>query len=536
MADLTSLPIRQLLTRVHTGQIRIPAFQREFVWDPERISHFVDSIYKGYPYGSLLFWATTETLESDRSIGPYELPMPADKSPITYVLDGQQRVTSLFMTFQTELPRPNEGEWPEIYFDLSAEPSAQQSQFLALVESEVDQSTHFPLRTLFDSAEYRKATDQFRDRPDYLEVLDDLHSRFKEAIVPIQGLETDDRAAVAIVFERINRMGVELSPLELLAAWTWSEDFDLRQKFVGLQEELELFSFGDAVTGGDLVLRCCSAILKADPSIEALMKLDGEVIRQSFDRVENGIKGAVDFLSQQLYIDTVKTLPYPLMLVPLSVYFSTPGNEMRQTPAAQIEVLKQWFWRACFAERYSGQTLRAARADILDMQALRDGREHQLAKFSVSISHDFFLNSAFRMNSARTATFVNLLASRGPRTFLSGNSVNLRSVLQAYNKSEFHHIFPKAYLEELKVEPAAINSLANFCFLSRVDNNKIRRKAPSEYRMMMPLKPELDAILTSALVEPGDFDTDFETFRNARARRLAVCARRLAGLSEPEAE
>jgi len=109
-------------------------------------------------------------------------------------------------------------------------------------------------------------------------------------------------------------------------------------------------------------------------------------------------------------------------------------------------------------------------------------------------------------------------------------------VLQAYNKSEFHHIFPKAYLEELKVEPAAINSLANFCFLSRVDNNKIRKKAPSEYRKMMPLKPELDAILTSALVKPGDFDTDFETFRNARARRLAVCARRLAGLSEPEAE
>ena len=53
---------------------------------------------------------------------------------------------------------------------------------------------------------------------------------------------------------------------------------------------------------------------------------------------------------------------------------------------------------------------------------------------------------------------------------------------------------------------------------------------------MMPLKPELDAILTSALVKPGDFDTDFETFRNARARRLAVYARRLAGLSEPEAE
>jgi len=499
MSGLTGFPIRDLLARVHSGQVRIPAFQRAFVWDADRIANFIDSIYKGYPYGSLLFWSTREQLASDRDIGPYELPAPADQIPITYVLDGQQRVTSLFMTFQTELDRPHNTEFPDIYFDLSVQPTVQQSQFVALAAGDVDPSVHFPLRTLFDSAEYRRATDAFRDNAAHLKVVDDLHSRFKEAMVPVQAIETEDRATVAIVFERINRLGVALSPLELLSAWTWNEDFDLRQKFTDLEEELELFSFGDVVTSGDLILRSCAAILKGDPSVESLMDMDGGDIRDAFDRVENGIKGAVDFLSKQLHVETVKTLPYPLMLVPLAVYFAISGNQMRHTPAAETSEIKKWFWRACFAERYSGQTVRAARTDIAEMSKLRDGKEHSLSKFAVAIEADFFLSTAFRMNSARTATFVNMLASRNPRTLLSGNEVDLKAVLQAYNKSEFHHIFPKAFLDELNVDVREINSLANFCFLSRADNNKIRRKEPSIYRLF-----ELSRAMWSSRLRPAD--------------------------------
>jgi hypothetical protein len=536
VAELTSIPIRELLTRVHSGRIRIPAFQRDFVWDAERIAHFMDSIYKGYPYGSLLFWSTQEQLASDKKIGPYELPSPGDKLPITYVLDGQQRVTSLFLAFQTDLPRASSAEYPDIYFDLTAEPAVQQSQFVALSADDVNPAAHFPLRTLFDPKEYRLATDVFRENAEYLERLDDVYSRFKEAGIPVQIIETEDRATVAIVFERINRLGVELSTLELLSAWTWNEDFDLRQKFKDLEEDLELFSFGDAVTGGDLILRSCAAILQGDPSVEALMKLDGNDIRGSFDRVQNGIKGAVEFLSKQLHVDTVKTLPYPLMLVPLSVYFAISGEQLRQTPASEMSTLKRWFWRACFAERYSGQTLRAARTDITEMAKLRRGEANDLGNFTVSVTDDWFLGTSFRMNSARTATFVNLLANRTPRSFISGNKVDLKAVLQAYNKSEFHHIYPKAFLEEQGVDSRDINSLANFCFLSRADNNKIRRKKPSVYRELMPDEEEsLREIFDAALLGEDDFDDDFDAFRRARAKRLTTYASALCGLIPPAA-
>lgn len=537
MAELKSVPIRQLLGQVLTGQVRIPAFQRAFVWDSERIAHFMDSIYKGYPYGSLLFWTTQHKLDSDRHIGPYALPEAEEKNPVTYILDGQQRVTSLFMTFQTELPRPAGDEYPDIYFDLSAEPSVQQSQFLAVADADIKPDMHFPMRALFDSAAYRRATDPFKDDPEKLQILDDLHSRFKEAMIPVQAIETEDRATVAIVFERINRLGVALSPLELLSAWTWNEDFDLRHKFSELEEELDLFAFGDAVTGGDLVLRCCAAVLKGEPTVEALMSTDGDSIRAAYARVTNGIRGAIDFLSRRLHVETVKTLPYPLMLVPLAVFFAVEDGRLPRFTDAQLSELEKWFWRACFAERYSGQTLRAARADVAEMAKLRDGSTDEIARFPVTVGADFFSETNFRMNSARTATFVNMLAGLGPLSFLSGSPVNLKAVLQAYNKSEFHHIYPKAYLDAQGVDGRSINSLANFCFLSRDDNNKIRRSAPSDYRAWMPnAEATISAILGAALLTDDDFDDDFEKFRRARAERLADHARSLCGIEESPAE
>jgi hypothetical protein len=526
MSDLTSYPIRKLLDQVYSGQIRIPAFQRGFVWDADHVAHFLDSIYKGYPFGSLLFWLTQERLKSERNLGPFELPHPHDKYPISYVLDGQQRVTSLFITFQTEFDRPSDPDWRPIYFDLSAKGTAQQSQFIALKPAEVDPAVHFPLDSLFNSVTYRLATARF-NRPEEITAIDQLHSVFKEAQVPIQLMETEDRTTVAIVFERINRMGVELTALELLSAWTWSEDFDLRIKLDQMQEELDDFAFGDIGTDPNLVLRCCAAILKEDPSIDALMNINGNDIRTNYERVYNGIKGAIDFLRKQLNIVTLKTLPYPLLLVPLSVYFAVSGGGMRVTPDIEIRALKRWFWRCCFSERYSGQTIRAAKTDIQEMAKLRDGTPHSLGNFTVDIRESFFL-STFRITTARTATFVNMLAQLVPLSFISGNKVDLDSVLQNYNKAEFHHIFPKAYLAKQPNQEffEYVDSLANFCFLSRIDNNKIRANAPSEYRQLMPKDPRaLKEILSSAAVNESVFNDNFREFVVARVSELAEIAK-----------
>jgi uncharacterized protein with ParB-like and HNH nuclease domain len=88
---MQQLSIPDILTKVAAGQIRIPKFQRGFVWEPDRVAYLMDSIYKGYPIGSLLLWRTGEQLKDERNLGPFELPTPEANFPIDYVLDGQQR-------------------------------------------------------------------------------------------------------------------------------------------------------------------------------------------------------------------------------------------------------------------------------------------------------------------------------------------------------------------------------------------------------------------------------------------------------------
>jgi hypothetical protein len=519
------MTIRELIEGIGAGQVRIPAFQRDFVWEPDRIALFVDSIYKGYPFGSLLFWRAKELLKHERKLGPYELPPLREDYPIDYVLDGQQRVTAMFASFQTELARPAADKWTDIYFDYQAEADPQDSSFFALTEDEADPDRFFPVSVLFDITGYRQATE--RVEPAHLPHIDDLQSKIKEAQIPVEVLRTDDRAKVAIVFERINHQGVPLDTLQLLTAWTWSEDFDLQQRFEDLREALEEHGFAGVGEDTSLVLRCCAAILTGQPTADYLIPLNGSEVRDRFDEVENGIKGAIDFLRTQLGVETLRNMPYPAMLIPLSVYFAIPGTEQLTVPAQARRTLERWFWRSCFSERYSGQTNRVARSDVREMVLLREEEESRLGEFAVpAVLRDFFSDTVFRLGSARSATFVLLLASREPRSFISGNKVDLAAVLQAYNRHEFHHMYPRALLRDDGVPSLAINCLANMCILNRADNNKIKRQRPSEYKALMPTDG-LDAILSSAVTTETLFTDDFESFREERAEMLAEIAETL---------
>src|SRR5262245_61263024 len=158
---METLSIREIIEQVDRGQIRVPAFQRGFVWDPDRVAFFLDSIFKQYPFGSLLFWRAQERLKCERNLGPFELPEPVADYPLDYVLDGQQRITSLYATLQTGKEVAQTAEWKDIYFDYGLPFNAQDTQFFALLPHEVVLAKHFPLRCLFDTTAYRRATAGF---------------------------------------------------------------------------------------------------------------------------------------------------------------------------------------------------------------------------------------------------------------------------------------------------------------------------------------------------------------------------------------
>jgi len=532
--SVASVAIRQLLNRVANGEVRIPAFQREFVWDPDRVQFLMDSIYKGFPIGTLLFWRTQEQLQSDRDLGPYILPLPKSHYPIEYVLDGQQRLTSIFSVFQTELKKAENPavDWIDIYFDLRAREDVQSSQFRALKPNEVDERRHFPLNVLFDVAAYGARVRKLCDKDAAL--VDDLQNRFKEAQIPIETIETDDHSKIAIVFERVNRGGVPLDTYQLLAAWTWSGDFDLRSRFDDLAAELEDGGYGDLGNEPDLLLKCAAAVISDECTARAVVALRGGDVRDQFDSIANGVKGAVEFLKKQCGVVSLKVLPYKSLLIPLVRFFATDNQNGFHPTGTQLEALRAWFWNSCFSRRYSNSVDNALEVDIHAVIHLRNKDDFSKFNFSpLDLGCDFFMNNVFSLNAVNTKTFILLMASVFPRSFLSGANVDIGSVLLNCNRTEFHHIFPKAHLEnKLNIKGRDRQfRLANFAFLSQTDNRRIKNKSPSEYVVDIPEIGRKD-ILNRAFVSEEMMYKDYDEFCFARSELLLAQANKLCKIDD----
>ena len=508
--------IREILDAVYRGQVRIPAFQRGFVWEPDRVAFLIDSIYKRYPFGALLYWRTNERLRTENTLGPFQLPEPDADFPIDYVLDGQQRVTSIFGVFQTELTG-NSNLWKDVYFDYRASEDVQESQFFALDGTEVDPDRHFPLRAIYQTAEYRRLTREMTDQ--LAERIDAMQSVFKEARIPVQSFRTEEKEKVAIIFERINRQGVPLDTLQLLSAWTWSEDFQLRTQFEELIEELGDYGFTDISNDISLLLRCTAAILTGSSRPESLVRLNGAVVRERFTEVVNGIRGALDFISSEYHLPSIDNLPYSNSLIPLSVFFASPGTEEVALADGQRRTINRWFWRASFSGRYSAGVLRHLDADLAEARKLRVGTPSQLDNIPAHVTADFFLQNKFLLSSVNTKAFVAVLAQQSPRNFVSGSLVDLRIKLQRYNRKEFHHLMPKAFLTSSGQTGQDSNLLANFCFIARADNRAIGGDAPSLYRQHMA--EPTDEILQSHLCPNALFDDRYEPFLQLRSHALA---------------
>ncbi|CAL79779.1 hypothetical protein BRADO6128 [Bradyrhizobium sp. ORS 278] len=137
----------------------------------------------------------------------------------------------------------------------------------------------------------------------------------------------------------------------------------------------------------------------------------------------------------------------------------------------------------------------------------------------------FFLNNTFRLNSVISRTFILLLAQNGPRSFLSGNKIDLRKALKDYNRNEFHHIHPRSFLKGAKKSNIDDSCLANICFLSRTDNNIISGSAPSAYRKK--LSEDIQELEEANFLPPSTWEDNFEKFAEDRSVLLTAYAAQL---------
>lgn len=262
-----------------------------------------------------------------------------------------------------------------------------------------------------------------------------------------------------------------------------------------------------------------------------MLGLNGGEVRDRFDEIENGLRGAIDFLRSSLNVEKLGNLPFPTLLIPLASFFAAPDGTDVKASQDQLDALKRWFWRAAISRRYSGDVQRRINADITEARKLRDGESSELANIPANVTAEWFLDNSFSFSAVNTKTFILMLASLNPRSFISGSPVDLAQVLKTYNRAEFHHIYPRKFLRSQGIDGVKdANHLANFAMISAADNRTIGGKAPSDYRARMPSSNgKLKEILDAAACPEEMFNDDYNKFLDSRSTILVGLAQSLIG-------
>lgn len=498
-----------LLADVAKGNIKIPVFQREYVWQDEQIMSLLDSIYQGYPVGSLLLWSTKERLNHERDVGGFKLPTTPEDFPVQYVLDGQQRLTTLYGVFNSDASTSNAELAAR--FDVCFLPDTEEFVHASAAGS----NPAINMRVILDTTKLLPELQKFT--PAQQKTIATLTERFKDYEFPVVTIRDRSNQEVCRVFQRINSSGTTLSMLELLAAWTWSDQFDLRSEIQELLDRLAEKGYEDL--DKTEVMRCLSAIVTDTIDTGALVDVKPAELVSGMSTLKQAMHATIDFLESDLRIKNVVFLPFPIMVVPLVRLFSLN----LKPDAATRTSMRKWFWHCAFAQRYKAGTNRLVMEDLLKMKALAGGKD-PFTELSASVDEGMFLRT-WRINSTASKAMICLLAQQQPKSFLSGASIDLGSMLSAYNARQFHHVYPKGHLSSKGIGFHEANVVANICMLTASDNNSISDTAPYEYLPKIDTAYR-DDVLTRALIpsDVRDGTKPFKDFIASRAKSLAATA------------
>ncbi|MEO6563429.1 MAG: DUF262 domain-containing protein [Nitrosospira sp.] len=504
--------LASLLTDVARGNIKIPVFQREYVWNDEQIMSLLDSIYRGYPVGSLLLWSTKVSLDHERNVGGFALPKTPEDYPVNYVLDGQQRLTTLYGVFNSDTETAD----MELADRFNVCFVPEDESFVHY--SAADPQTSINLRVILDTTRLLPELSRFSD--EHKATIANLTERFKDYEFPVVTIKDRTNQEVCRVFQRINSSGTSLSTLELLAAWTWSEQFDLRNEIETLLDRLA--DKGYEQLDEVLLMRCLASIVLGGIDADELVDADPSNLIDGMTTLKQAMYATIDFLEKELKIKNVVFLPFPIMIVPIVSFFS-----MKLKPTAQqLHALRRWFWFCSFTQRYKAGTNTYVMADIQSMVKLAEGIPIFDA-LRADVDSSLFKRT-WRINSTVAKATICLLAQFTPLSFLTGSSVDLGNAMSAYNAREFHHIYPKSFLASLGIGFHEANVIANVCLLTSSDNRIISDRDPGDYFSSIP--PELKhQIFSSALIplDVTDGSKPYVEFLNLRADMLAAAASHL---------
>lgn len=519
------LRIEELVVKVKTGDIKLPKFQRPFVWKKEDILSLLDSIYNSYPIGSILLWLTKAKLASERKIGDFEINERAEEYPTNYLLDGQQRLSTLCGALFWDGNDPK-SMW-NIVFDLDKE------EFL-YPDSET-KAQYFPLNKLLGTFDFIGQCKTFEYHPNRskfeknAERLLQSIKDYKIAAVTIGDMKIDE---VAPIFERINSTGRRLTMVDLMRAATWSGEFDLNDTIDSIRGSLSNKNFED-VSETEILrnIATCSGFGINKEDIDKLRNSEPSALKAAALKCKTAYEYAVDFITSELPVASYNYLPYGLQITFIVEFF----NQCPRPTIQQREQLKKWFWRTSIGRSFA--SFNTAQLS-LDLNNFRDFAHEDILepRFDKGVHFESFVEDDFRLNKASSKTFGLLLANNSPKSFLDGNPVNISRALAVTNRHEYHHIFPKAFLKLMGIKPSKIDCHSNVCLLSLGNNREISDTRPSIYfkELEEKLGDRLESVLLSHYIDSDAYTAaladDYENFLTARSSLIIRQARNLSGL------
>lgn len=482
------LRIEELVKDVKSGDIKLPKFQRPFVWNRGDVLKLLDSVYHGYPIGSVLLWLTREKLAAERKIADLEINDRADEYPTNYLLDGQQRLSTLCGALYWDGKDKN-SIW-NIAFDVDREEFVHPKDVLKVTE--------FPLNKIINTSDFLAQCRTF----DALEKKDTYYSRaerllnsikdYKIAAVRIGDMSLEE---VAPIFERINSSGRQLTMVDLMRAATWKGGFDLNDAIDAVRNACESKNFFEIKELH--ILRSISAaaglgINKED--IEKLRDKTSEELKDAAQRSVEAYKLSVDFLTSELPLTSINYLPYALQLTFIVEFF----NRNPKPSISSRKTLSNWFWTSSICRQYGSSNSGLITNDLKHFRDFASGKTTTLP-VSAEFRPKLILEDTFALNKATSMTFALLLANKRPQSLLDGSIIDTRKALAVTNRLEYHHIFPKAFLERSGVSRDKANMHLNICMLNLTNNREIADCMPSQYfpRMLSSLGEHASDVLNS---------------------------------------
>ena len=510
-----------LISEIQKGIIKVPKFQREFVWGIEKTAKLLDSILKGYPIGTFILWQTDERINDIKNIGNLEIPETPDGTKVQYVLDGQQRITSLYAAYLgAEITKKGEKkitDYKEIVVNLDSDIEDNDEQVITaepICENYVSLSDVLNFMDKMTEIKDRYSEEDFKKIHSYSRAFDTYD--FSTVL-----LRKEDIESAIEVFTRINTGGQTLTLFEIMSAKTYDEDqnFDMQSKWESFINDLKPIKYDGISSTVALSVLALTLSKTKECKRKTILALDKQLIIENWKGVISALQESIDYFRTSYRIPVSQLLPYDSLLVPFAYFFICNGDK---PDANQRKYLEEFFWRMSLSYRYSSSSESKLAQDIKRIDKILSGERPDYSDVNVYLdSPQSLIDTNFSAGNSYCKAVLCLLAYQEPKDFRDNGKVLLdNSWLKVANSKNFHHFFPKAYLKNKTVFNS--NSLMNITLVSdHLNKRKIGSKAPSIY--IQNFKDEngkIDKALESHFIRLEGFgieSDDYELFLKTRA-------------------